>query len=63
MWNINTGEQAKGTSSAINYNTTRGQNSVDIPILGGTSPPVQTKSCDFTSKPGISLVGNTDVDQ
>lgn len=62
MRNINTGEQAKGTSSAINYNTTRGQIILIFPYRVAKAP-VQTKSCNFSSKPVISLVGNTDVDQ
>lgn len=41
MWNINTGVQAKGTSSAINYNTTRGQ--MLLIFLYQQTKPLQSK--------------------
>lgn len=60
MWNIDTGVQAKGTSSAINYNTTRGQMLLIFPYwqtMPAPLPTVQARSSDFSSEPIMSLAG------
>lgn len=61
MWNINTGVQAKETSSCYKLLHNQRPNAVDIPILADKPPLVQTGSCRF-GELIMSLMGYAGAD-